>query len=170
MKQQSSTDAPKFQGQLVFEERMPVFDPLAMRSDYVVVSPARKLVRPVSIAQANKLRDEAKQDRAEGRETKFQRVHRCLAAYKNFHGYWPTAAELTRWMAAPERREIPAENINLVAPKLSIGENGDVKRDKKTGTMRRIGGGLYRRLPLRTCRVTGGQAHPVAIIEAGGEE
>lgn len=162
----SATDTPKYQGQLPFNQIVDA-DVLSRTSTFIVVPPARKRQRAVSRQNALRLRDEAKADCEAGRETKFQKVHRCLSAFENRKGYWPTAAELTRWMH--ERREIPREDINLVAPKLSIGENGDVKR-KKDGTKYRIGGGLFERLPLRTCRVTGGDAHPVKVREVGSKE
>lgn len=143
-------------------------DPLSPRSDLRPVRPARKIVRTVCRENANRLRDEAKKDRSEGKETKEQKVLRCLAAFFNHYAYWPTAHELTYWMAAPDRKEIPAPNINLVAPKLTIGLNGDLVTEHGVKVRKR--GGLYETLPLRTCRITGGQAHPYKIREVGSKE
>lgn len=140
-------------------------DVLSRTSTFKVVEPPRKRVRAVSIGVANRLRDEAKRDRAAGRETKAQQVHRCLAAFINYYAYPPTPAELCRFMA--ERHEISVERVNLVSPRLSEGINGIVRRDV-TGAQVRVGGGLYELLPLRVCRVTGDMAHPVRIREVGG--
>lgn len=153
------------QGALNFDGPL-VTDPLRERSNYRPIRTRSKRVRDISRQNNNRLRDEAKADKAAGRETKEQMVHRCVAAFANRYGYWATAHELTYWMA--ERKEIPSPNINLVAPKLTIGLNGDLVT--VSGVKVRKRGGLYETLPLRTCRITGGQAHPYKIREVGSTE
>lgn len=154
------------QGGLPFNSLMDA-DVLSRTSSFRAIAPPRKIVRSVSRQVNNRLRDEAKQDRLAGQETKAQQVHRCLAAFFNHYQYWPTAAELTRRMH--ETGEIPQERVNLTSPRLSEGINGLVRRDAD-GHKVRIGGGLYELLPLRVCRVTGDMAHPVRIIEVGGSK
>ena len=149
------------QGQLAFNSIADA-DVLSRTSTFEVVAPPRKIVRTVCRENNNRLRDEAKAARLEGRETKAQQVHRCLAAFINFYAYAPTPAELTRRMF--ETGEIPSDRVNLVSPRISEGINGLVRRDVD-GNKVRIGGGLYALLPLRVCRVTGDMAHPVKIKE-----
>lgn len=152
------------QGALNFDGPL-VTDPLRERSHFRAVRPARKIVRQVCRENANRLRDEAKADREAGRETKEQRVLRCLAAFFNRYAYWPTPAELTRRMF--ETAEIVQNRVNLVAPRLSELVNGKVKRSAD-GSKIRVGGGICEQRPLRTCKVNGDDAHPVAICEVGG--
>lgn len=137
-------------------------DALSTRSAFAPVPAPRKRVREVCREVNNRLRDEAKDDRLAGRETKADQVHRCLAAFFNKYAYWPTPAELTLRMF--ETGEIPTNRTQLVAPRLSEGVNGVVKRDA-AGNKVRQGGGLYELLPLRTCKVNGDDAHPVRIVE-----
>lgn len=154
------------QGGLPFDAEI-VIDQFDPRSAFAPVPPPRNIVRDVCRQNANRLRDEAKQDRIDGMETKAQRVHRCLAAFTNRYGYAPTPAELTRYMF--ERGEIPKDRVNLVAPRLSEGVNGKVQRGAD-GSKIRVGGGVYELLPLRTCRVNSDDAHPVGIRTAGSRE
>ena len=143
------------QGQFAFNAIADA-DVLSRTSNFQPVAPPRRIVRQICAETNNRLRDEAKEDRAAGRETKAQKVHRCLAAFENRYQYWPTAAELTRYMF--EHGEIPQDRTQLVAPRLSIGVNGDLHKD---GT--RTGGGLYELLPKRLCRINGDQAHPYRV-------
>lgn len=152
-----------FAGLLPFDGPI-ITDPLEPCASFVPVRPARKIVRQVCRQVNNRLRDEAKADRAAGHETKAQRVHRCLAAFENYYTYWPTPAELTHYMFT--RHEIPKDRVNLVSPRLSDGVNGIVRRGHD-GTKIRVGGGLYELLPLRECKINGDSAHPYRIREAG---
>ena len=153
------------QGHLSFDAPLSP-DPLRERSAFTPAPAPRKIVRRVCRENANRLRDEAKRDRADGRETKEQRVLRCLAAFFNRYAYWPTPAELTRRMF--ETRELPKDAVNLCAPRLSELVNGKVKRGAD-GQKVRVGGGVCELLPLRVCRVNGDDAHPVRIREVGGK-
>lgn len=148
----------RLQGQLPFEQDLIVTDPCALGASYEPIAPPRKRVRKVSIGTYRELRDSG---RLRGRAAQ---VLRCLAAFFNRYQEWPTPAELTRYMF--ERGEIPAERANLVAPRLSVFINGDVRRHPD-GSKRRVGGGVCEALPLRACRVTGDAAHPVRIREVG---
>ncbi len=152
------------QGGLPFDAEL-VTDPLREQSSFRPIRTRAKRVRDISRQVNNRLRDEAKADKAAGRETKPQQVHRCLMAYANKYGQWPTPAELTFFMC--ERNEIPRNSVNLVSPRLSEGINGKV-RTLDDGTKVRVGQGLYQQLPLRTCRITGQMAHPVRVPEVGG--
>lgn len=137
-------------------------DPLNRRSAFAPVRPARKIVRTVCRENANRLRDEAKADREAGRETRAQQVLRCLSAYFNRYSYWPTPAELTFYMF--ERKEIPSNRLNLIAPRCSELVNGEVRR-QKDGSKIRVGGGVCELLPLRTCKIPVDDAHPVKVVE-----
>ena len=151
------------QGALNFDGPL-VTDPLRERSSYRPIRTRSKRVRDISRQNNNRLRDEAKADREAGRETKAQQVHRCLVACALKYGIWPTRWELCYYMA--ERHEIKSPNINLVAPRISDGLNGESRR-LKDGTKVRVGGGLYEELPLRTCRIMGDDANPVKVREVG---
>lgn len=122
----------------------------------------RKAVRKVSRQQYVELRD---------RGTLSARTHAVLTALAH-HYYvtqtWPTPAELCRWMFRYGR--IPRESVNIVAPRVSDLVNGVwVTAVDETGKKTRIqkGGGVCELLPKRLDAVTGGQAHPVRIVEAG---
>lgn len=120
----------------------------------------RKRVRAVSKRVYAELRDS-------GRLAK--RAHEVLTAlayYRNRTQEWPTPAELVRDMA--ERGIIPREESRYVAPRLTEFVKGAVKRRKDGSTFRK-GGGLCVLMPARTCRVSGQEAHPVAIREAGSQ-
>lgn len=152
------------QGGLPFDGPV-VTDPLREQASYRPIRTRAKRVRDISRQVNNRLRDEAKADRAAGHETKEQRVHRCLVACALKYGQWPTPAELTLYMF--ERREIPRNSVNLVSPRLSEGINGKV-RTLDDGTKVRVGQGVYQQMPLRECRITGEMAHPVRVPEVGG--
>jgi len=149
------------QGHFAFDQPLSP-DVLSKRSSLTAVRPARKIVRQVCRENANKLRDEAKQDRAEGRETKEQRVLRCLSAFYNKYAYWPTPAELTERMFGTG--EIHKANPNLVSPRLSELINGKVRRGPD-GSKVRVGGGVCELLALRVCKINGDDAHPVKVSE-----
>lgn len=152
------------QGGLPFDGPI-VADPLREQSSFRPIRTRAKRVRDISRQVNNHLRDEAKADKEAGRETKPQQVHRCLVAYANHYGQWPTPAELTHYMH--ERREIARNSVNLVSPRLSEGINGKARK-LDDGTVVRVGAGLYESMPLRECRITGQMAHPVRVPEVGG--
>lgn len=154
------------QGGLPFDAEL-VTDPLREQSSYRPIRTRAKRVRDISRQVNNRLRDEAKADKAAGRETKPQKVHRCLMACTLKYGQPPTPAELVFFMF--DRKEIPRNNVNLVSPRLSEGINGKVKK-LKDGSKTRVGGGLYQLMPLRKCRITGEMAHPVRVPEVGRRE
>jgi hypothetical protein len=90
----------------------------------------------------------------------------ALGYFRNRSGQWPTVAELTTDMY--ERGLLPRNDVRLVAPRLSELVVGRVVRHRD-GTRARTGGGLLWLTAPRRCRVTGAQARPVAIREAGSE-
>lgn len=151
------------QGGLPFDGTI-ITDPLREQSSFRPIRTRAKRVRAISREVNNRLRDEAKQDHEEGRETKAQQVHRCLMACALKYGQFPTPAELTFFMH--ERGEIARNSVNLVSPRLSEGINGKVQH-LPDGTTVRVGAGLYESLPLRVCRITGQSAHPVGVPEVG---
>jgi hypothetical protein len=120
--------------------------------------PFRKAVRDVSRETYNVLADTG----ALGAAT--TKVMRSLKAYINKHGTPPTPAELTRWMF--QAGVIKRDNLNTVAPRITELHIGKVIRRKGQGPVR-IGGGEIEKLPLRVCRVTGGDAHPVRPVQKG---
>lgn len=147
-------------------------DPLNRRSAFTPVRQPRKRVREVCRENANRLRDEAKKDSEEGRETRAQQVLRCLSAHFNRYAYWPTPAELTEYMH--ERGELPRKrpgmsSLNIVAPRCSELVNGEVRRGPD-GSKIRVGGGVCELLPLRVCKINGDDAHPVKVREVGSKE
>jgi hypothetical protein len=117
----------------------------------------RKRVRAVSKAQYAALRDG---DRLSKRAAD---VLRELAAFYNRRAYWPTAAELTRWMF--KHRDLPRDDSRLIAPRLTEFSRG--VKDRKTGVYH--GGGVIENLPARPCQVAGKKAHPLRITEAGAK-
>lgn len=94
------------------------------------------------------------------------KVMRSLKAYINRHGHAPTPAELTRAMF--EAGVIKRDATNLVAPRLTELDKGKTVRLPDGSTVR-LGGGEIQKLPLRLCRVTGNQAHPVQPRQKGSE-
>lgn len=121
----------------------------------------RKAVRAVSKETYNVLADTG----ALGAAT--TKVMRSLKAYINATADYPTPAELAAWMF--ERGVLPRNNVNAVAPRLTELHIGKVLRREGQDPVR-IGGGEIEKLPVRTCRVTGGQAHPVRPRHKGSEE
>jgi hypothetical protein len=117
----------------------------------------RKRVRAVSRAQYAALRDGNQLSK------RAADVLRELAAFYNRTAYWPTAAELTRWMF--EHRDLPRDDSRLIAPRLTEFSRG--VKDRTTGVYR--GGGLVDNLPARPCQVAGKKAHPYRITEAGAK-
>jgi len=119
-------------------------------------TPPRKEVRDVSRAQYRKLREGGLlTDRA-------HLVLTAIAHYYYVHQDWPTPEETCQWMV--KTGKLQTANINVVAPRISQ-ELVNGRLDRKTG--QRVGGGVCELLPRRTCTVTGGDAHPVRIREAG---
>jgi tetrahydrodipicolinate N-succinyltransferase len=100
-----------------------------------------------------------------GKQT--HRVLTALAFYRNRTQEWPTAAELAAFMFS--RGYLDRNDTRLVAPRLTELLRGKVVR-LADGSKARKGGGVLMLLPVRTCRVTGARAHPVAIREAGSAE
>ncbi len=122
----------------------------------------RKEVRAISRAQIYELKDSGKF------QERITMVLNGLAHHYYQKQFWPTPAELTRHLFKTKR--IPAENRNVVAPRLSDLVNGPtqrVKREDGTSVQVRTGGGVCELLEKRRCRVTGTQAHPIRIREAG---
>ena len=129
---------------------LPEFEPRALRR-------VRKEVRKVSKGHYAGLRDTKQLS---------ERTHMVLTALA--HRYyvtqeWPTPAELTQWMF--RHSKIPRESTNVVAPRISDLVNGWWAT--RRGQRIRMGGGVCEFLPKRRCSVTGGDAHPVRIREAG---
>jgi hypothetical protein len=118
----------------------------------------RKAVRDVSKETYNVLADTGALAAAT------TKVMRSLKAYINRHADYPTPEELKDWMFA--QGVIPKPNINLVAPRLTELHIGKVVRRKGQEPVR-VGGGLIEKLPVRICRSTGGDAHPVRPVQKG---
>lgn len=123
-------------------------------------APFRKAVRAVSKETYNVLADTG----ALGAAT--TKVMRSLKAYINKHAVDPTPAELTRWMF--ETGVIKRNDTNLVAPRLTELHKGRVMRRKGCAPVR-VGGNEIEKLPLRVCRETGNEAHPVRPRQRGSE-
>lgn len=123
-------------------------------------APFRKAVRQVSKETYNVLADTG----ALGAST--TKVMRSLKAYINRHADYPTPAELCRWMF--QTGVIKKDHVNRVAPRLTELHKGKVVR-QKDGTRVRMGGGEIEKLPVRQCRVTEGNAHPVRPVQKGCE-
>jgi len=123
--------------------------------------PFRKAVRDVSKETYNVLADTG----ALGAAT--TKVMRSLKAYINRYAAYPTPAELTKWMF--DSGVIKRNHVNCVAPRLTELHKGRVVR-RKGQLPTRVGGGEIEKLPLRTCRETGGDAHPVRPRQKGSEE
>jgi len=121
----------------------------------------RKNVRSVSRETYNVLADTGALGAA------CTKVMRSLKWFINKHQFAPTPAELTRAMFIAG--VIKRDATNLVAPRLTEMARGKVVRQPDGSTVR-TGGREIEQLPLRTCRVTGNQAHPVRPREAGSVE
>jgi hypothetical protein len=122
--------------------------------------PFRKAVRDVSRETYNVLADTG----ALGAAT--TKVMRSLKAYINKHADYPTPAELARWMF--QTGVLKRDNVNTVAPRLTELHIGKIVR-RQGQDPARVGGGEIEKLPLRVCRVTGGDAHPVRPVQKGCE-
>lgn len=117
----------------------------------------RKEVRKVSRANLYRLKDSGQLSE------RLTMALNGLAHHYYVTKTWPTPAELTRWMF--QHKTIARESPNIVAPYISELVNG---RWVGRGEARhREGGGACEYLPKRLCAVTGGEAHPVRIREAG---
>jgi hypothetical protein len=138
----------------VQQQVLPEFEPRALRR-------VRKEVRKVSRANLYHLKDTGELSQ------RVVLVLNGLAHYYYVTQDWPTPAEVTRWLY--RHSKIVRESVNIVAPRISDLVNGETRRKVVNGvkTRVRVGGGACELLPKRTCTVTGGDAHPVRIREAG---
>lgn len=142
------------------QRALPMYGQLEPDTAPIRPVPFRKAVRDVSKETYNVLADTG----ALGAAT--TKVMRSLKAYINKHADYPTPAELTRWMFDTD--VIKFNRTNLVAPRLTELHLGRVVRLKGQAP-HRVGGGEIEKLPVRVCRETGGDAHPVRPRQKGSE-
>lgn len=131
---------------------LPEFDPRTVRRQ-------RKQVRAVSRGNYQVLRDTGVLD---------ARTHAVLTALAHLYYVtqtWPTPAELMDWMF--RHGQIPRPATNIIGPRVSDLVNGRVRRRRGQEPTRDTRTICCEYLPKRSCRITGGLAHPVRILEAG---